>query len=88
MEVGEAYIEGLGTVRACLDCGCLVLGGPTRCAACADKAPPYQTWHDAFSKEESKVITSCAGLPEDRSVVIIERMAAMLDAAQEQGFRI
>lgn len=24
-----------GTVRECLDCGCLVFGGPTRCTRCA-----------------------------------------------------
>ena len=32
----EAFIPGLGTVRACLDCGCLVAGGPTRCVRCAN----------------------------------------------------
>lgn len=35
VKVDEAFIPGLGTVRACLDCGCLVAGGPTRCKRCA-----------------------------------------------------
>ena len=30
------YVEGIGTVRECLDCGCLVAGGPTRCIHCAN----------------------------------------------------
>lgn len=32
----ECFIPGLGTVRECLDCGCLTPGGPTRCKRCAD----------------------------------------------------
>ena len=32
-----AFIQGLGTVRQCTDCGCLVAGGPTRCGRCAEK---------------------------------------------------
>ena len=28
------FIPGLGTIRVCLDCGCLVAGGPTRCQRC------------------------------------------------------
>ncbi len=35
-QIVETYIEGLGTVRQCIDCGCLVSGGPTRCAWCAE----------------------------------------------------
>jgi hypothetical protein len=35
----EAYIPGLGTVRTCIDCKCLVAGGPTRCDRCAKE--PY-----------------------------------------------
>ena len=34
-QMPESYIPGLGTVRECLDCGCLVPGGPTRCKRCA-----------------------------------------------------
>jgi len=33
----EAYIQGLGTVQPCIDCKCLIAGGPTRCIRCADK---------------------------------------------------
>lgn len=31
----EAYVPGLGTVRECIDCKCLIAGGPTRCVRCA-----------------------------------------------------
>lgn len=32
----EGFIEDLGcTVRTCIDCGCLVAGGPTKCGRCA-----------------------------------------------------
>lgn len=31
---GDGFVRGLGTVRACIDCGCLVAGGPTRCKRC------------------------------------------------------
>lgn len=34
-EEKQAYIPGLGTIRECLDCGCLIAGGPTRCKRCA-----------------------------------------------------
>ena len=31
----EGFVKELGcTVRACIDCGCLVAGGPTRCMRC------------------------------------------------------
>ena len=31
----EGFIPELGaTVRTCIDCGCLVSGGPTRCKSC------------------------------------------------------
>ena len=34
--VGDgAFAPPFGTVRACVDCGCLVAGGPTRCGRCA-----------------------------------------------------
>ena len=32
--MGETFIEGLGTVRECQHCGCLVAGGPTACMQC------------------------------------------------------
>lgn len=31
----EGFVKELGcTVRTCIDCGCLVSGGPTRCTRC------------------------------------------------------
>jgi len=41
-EMRQSYLAGLGTIRECIDCGCLVAGGPTRCKGCAflvDAAP-------------------------------------------------
>ena len=35
-ELPESYIPGVGTIRECLDCACLVAGGPTRCKRCAE----------------------------------------------------
>jgi RNA polymerase subunit RPABC4/transcription elongation factor Spt4 len=35
-----AFAPPFGTVRACLDCGCLVAGGPTRCRRCAADVAP------------------------------------------------
>lgn len=37
-DLPQAYVPGLGTVRPCRDCGCLVAGGPTRCRPCATRA--------------------------------------------------
>jgi hypothetical protein len=37
-QVGEGFLFGVGTVRTCIDCGCLVGGGPTRCVRCAREA--------------------------------------------------
>lgn len=42
----QSYIEGLGTVRVCHDCGCLVAGGPTRCVRCAKEGPPRYPLRD------------------------------------------
>jgi hypothetical protein len=36
--VAEAAIGPWPTVRACIDCGALIAGGPTRCGYCVDKA--------------------------------------------------
>lgn len=36
----DTYIVGIGTVRECIDCSCLVPGGPTRCIRCAKDGPP------------------------------------------------
>jgi len=40
---GTGFIDGIGTVRACLDCGVLVAGGPTRCMECAQMVGPKFT---------------------------------------------
>lgn len=40
---GTGWIDGIGTVRACIDCGVLVAGGPTRCMGCAQKVGPKFT---------------------------------------------
>jgi hypothetical protein len=32
---GTSFLPGIGTVRECSGCGCLVGGGPTRCLRCA-----------------------------------------------------
>lgn len=38
--VGDgAFAPPFGTVRACVGCGCLVAGGPTACARCAQDSP-------------------------------------------------
>lgn len=38
-DLPEGFIKELGcTVRACIDCGCLVSGGPTRCTRCAEQS--------------------------------------------------
>ena len=36
-EISEAFIPGIGTVRACINCGVLIAGGPTRCMRCVDE---------------------------------------------------
>jgi hypothetical protein len=33
-----AFASPFGTIRKCIDCGCLVAGGPTRCGRCARDA--------------------------------------------------
>ena len=52
-------------------------------------------WRVAFDDRQRKLIANCctytahepAGLPGHNLMVIIERMAAMLNAATEQGYR-
>lgn len=39
-DLDEVFIEGIGTVRRCLDCRVPVRGGPTRCEAHAEAAVP------------------------------------------------
>lgn len=42
--VGDsAFAPPFGTVCACIDCGCLIAGGPTRCAHCVSRAEPGDT---------------------------------------------
>ena len=36
----DAFVEGIGTVRECVDCGCLIAGGPTRCIRCVKEGKP------------------------------------------------
>ena len=40
---GTGWLDGIGTVRACIDCGVLVAGGPTRCMDRAQKVGPKFT---------------------------------------------
>jgi len=34
----EAFVPGLGTVRECVDCGCLIAGGRLLCKRCMGNA--------------------------------------------------
>jgi len=34
--IPQSLLPGLGTIRECRDCSCLVAGGPTRCVRCED----------------------------------------------------
>jgi hypothetical protein len=46
----SGYVSELGTtVRECLDCGCLVPGGPTRCKRCAEEARVMPCGHPKSS---------------------------------------
>jgi hypothetical protein len=53
-------------------------------------------WRCAFDARQERLIENCrnytandpAGMPGHNLAVIVERMAAMLDAATEQGFRV
>lgn len=45
-----AHLGPWTTVRACLDCGVLVTGGPTRCVYCADKITQQEKRIDAATK--------------------------------------
>lgn len=39
MEIKECFCEKFGaTLRACIDCGTIVYGGPTRCVRCAEQS--------------------------------------------------
>jgi hypothetical protein len=36
----DTYMEGIGTVRECIDCAALIAGGPTRCIRCVKEGAP------------------------------------------------
>ena len=40
LDVATGFWEPFGTVRECINCGCLVAGGPTRCIRCAKGNEP------------------------------------------------
>ena len=45
------------TVCDCLDCGCLVVGGPTRCIRCAKEGPPRQhRWKFCVGRLEVRLL--------------------------------
>ena len=48
----EGFIKELGcTVRTCIDCGCLVAGGPTRCGRCTkDTEKRKEKWWKKIRK--------------------------------------
>lgn len=48
-ETSEPYsisidAPGFTTIRACIDCGALIAGGPTRCLYCGERRPPSLPW--------------------------------------------
>lgn len=49
-KTGTAFIPGIGTVRACIDCGNLIAGGPTRCTWCVKKRKAHRA---KFGKDPS-----------------------------------
>lgn len=57
---------------------------------------PGLPWTSGFSEREIRLIQNCksytggdpAGLPGHNLMIIIERMAALLDAAHERRFRV
>jgi hypothetical protein len=44
---GTGWLDGIGTVRACIDCGVLVAGGPTRCVTCTYNRVPVEDDEEA-----------------------------------------
>ncbi len=45
----DAIVEGIGTVRECIDCAALIAGGPTRCIRCAKSGGPKLPLHHRLS---------------------------------------
>lgn len=51
----DTFSPELGcTVRDCIDCGCLVPGGPSRCVRCANETDPWHVrlrrWFRSFTR--------------------------------------
>jgi len=44
LKIRRTYIDPLGTVTACIDCGALISGGVTRCVYCVDRKFPDSRW--------------------------------------------
>ena len=60
-EEPQAFIPGLGTVRECIDCGCLVAGGPTRCKRCVREveSASHEPAARALCRELRKWVDEC-----------------------------
>lgn len=96
---GTAFAFGFGTVRACIDCGVLIAGGPTRCVACVrvleaapkpDAATEGQkvTWESlyVYSRELCEAVTSQETATAARAAraLLAERDAAQAALAEER----
>lgn len=45
----DAFVDGIGTVRECIDCAALIVGGPTHCIRCVKEgAPKWPFWRRVF----------------------------------------
>jgi hypothetical protein len=55
----DTFVEGLGTVRSCLDCDSLVTGGPTRCVRCATDGPPGKSKAKVDYRVIEELFTFC-----------------------------
>lgn len=65
----EGFIPELGaTVRECIDCGCLVAGGPTRCVRCAKEGALQHRVHWTRASIGSKLLACVWLLPVTRAV--------------------
>lgn len=59
-KIRRTYIEPFGTVTACVDCGCLISGGVTRCVYCVDRKFPDTRWR-RFKKRMRWLLGSVVG---------------------------